>query len=193
MLYGRDWFVDANGYKVGMRTYDPYDYMIDEWTPTQTHNFSVNGKSGKTDYNMSFGYLDQSGMLKPAKDDSFNRYNGNVRVGTDVNKWLRVYAGAMYSKRKKNYPYATSSTTADPWLYLYRWSPITPLGYNGDGQPLRSPVAEVAQANTAFQETNYTSLNGGLNITPLENWTINFDYTHANEEFFKHTRCNGSL
>lgn len=183
MLYGRDWFVDADGYKVGMRTYDPYDYMIKEWTPTQTHNLSVNGKSGKTDFNMSFGYLDQSGMLKPAKDDSFNRYNGNIRVGTEVNKWLRVYAGAMYSKRKKNYGYATSSTAADPWLYLYRWSPITPLGYNGDGQPLRSPVSEVSQANTAFQETNYTSLNGGFNITPLKDWKINFDYTHANEEY----------
>ncbi len=182
MLYGRDWYVNADGFKLGLRTYDPYDYMIEEWTPTHQHNLSVNGRSGKTDYNIGFGYLDQTGMMKPAKKDDFKRYNGSVRVGTEVNDWLTVHAGTIFSKRLKQYPYATSSTTADPWLYLYRWSPIYPLSTE-DGDPVRSPVSEVAQANTAFQETNYTSLNGGFVISPLENWKINFDYTHANQEY----------
>ena len=182
MLYGRDWYMDANGRKIGLRTYDPYDYMVKEWTPTQTHNLSVNGKSGNTDYNISMGYLGQSGMMKPAKIDDFTRYNGAVRIGTDVNKWLRVTAGMLYSKRVKRYAYATSSTTADPWLYLYRWGPTYPMTTE-DGDPLRSPASEVAQANTAFQETNYNSANGGFVITPLKDWKINFDYTHANQEY----------
>lgn len=182
MLYGRDWYVDANGRKIGLRTYDPYDYMIKEWTPTQTHNLSVNGKSGKTDYNIGFGYLDQTGLIKPAKKDDFKRYNGSIRIGTDVNNWLRITAGAMYSKRNKQYAYATNSTTADPWLYLYRWSSIYPMTTE-DGDQLRSPAFEMAAANTAFQETNYTSLNGGVVISPMKNWKINFDYTHANQEY----------
>jgi TonB-linked SusC/RagA family outer membrane protein len=182
MLYGRDWFVDANGRKIGLRTYDPYDYMVKEWAPTQTHNLSVNGKSGKTDYNMSFGYLDQTGMVKPAKTDNFSRYNASIRVGTEITPWLKVHAGTMYSKRLKKYAYATASTTADPWLYLYRWSSIYPMTTE-DGDPLRSPASEVAQANTAFQETNYTSLNGGFTMTPTKDWAINFDYTHANQEY----------
>lgn len=182
MLYGRDWYLDANGRKIGLRTYDPYDYMIKEWTPTQTHNLSVNGKSGKTDYNIGFGYLDQTGLIKPAKTDDFKRYNGSIRIGTDVTNWLRISAGAMYSKRNKQYAYATSSTTADPWLYLYRWSTLYPMTTE-DGDPLRGPAFEMAAANTAFQETNYTSLNGGVVITPLKNWKINFDYTHANQEY----------
>ncbi|GAB1375076.1 hypothetical protein MASR1M46_19650 [Bacteroidales bacterium] len=69
--------------------------------PAHTHNFSVNGKSGKTDYNLSFGYLDQSGMMKPAKKDDFQRYNGSVRVGTDVNNWLRVYGGQCIQNELK--------------------------------------------------------------------------------------------
>ncbi|WP_299578543.1 TonB-dependent receptor [uncultured Sunxiuqinia sp.] len=182
MLYGRDWYVDADNRKLGLRTYDPYDYMIKEWTPTQQHNLSVSGKSGATDYNIGFGYLDQTGMLKPAKEDDFKRYNGSVRVGTQVNSFLKVHGGTIFSKRVKRYPFATASTTADPWLYLYRWSPIYPLSTE-DGDPIRSPVSEVQQANTAFQETNYTSLNGGFVLTPLEDWNINFDYTHANEEY----------
>ncbi len=182
MLYGRDWYVDANGRKIGLRTYDAYDYMIKEWTPTQTHNLSLNGKSGKTDYNISFGYLDQTGIIKPAKTDDFKRYNGSIRLGTDVSKWLRINAGAMYSKRDKRYAYATNSTTADPWLYLYRWGSTYPMTTE-DGDPLRSPAFEMSAANTAFQEFNYTSLNGGLVITPVKDWKINFDYTHANQEY----------
>lgn len=182
MLYGRDWYVDANNFKIGLRTYDPYDYMVEEWTPTQIHNVSVNGMSGKTNYNLGFGFLDQTGMIKPAKKDDFQRYNGSVQVGTHVNDWLKFNVGAIYSKRIKNYPYATSSTTVDPWLYLYRWSPVYPMTTE-DGDPIRSPASEIAQANTAFQETNYTSLNGGFTITPVKDWTIKFDFTHANQEY----------
>ena len=182
MLYGRDWYVDANGRKIGLRTYDPYDYMVKEWAPTQTHNLSVNGKSGKTDFNIGLGYLGQSGMVKPAKTDDFKRYNGSLRLSTDIADWMKVYAGTMYSKRIKRYAYATSSTTADPWLYLYRWGPTYPMTTE-DGDPIRSPAAELAQANTAVQETNYTSLNGGFIITPMKDWKINFDYTHANQEY----------
>ncbi len=182
MLYGRDWYVDANGRKIGLRTYDPYDYMVKEWAPTQTHNLSVNGKSGKTDFNIGLGYLGQSGMVKPAKTDDFKRYNGSLRLSTDVADWMKIYAGTMYSKRIKRYGYATSSTTADPWLYLYRWGPTYPMTTE-DGDPIRSPASELAQANTAVQETNYTSLNSGFIITPLKDWKINFDYTHANQEY----------
>jgi TonB-linked SusC/RagA family outer membrane protein len=181
-LYGRDWYVDANNFKIGLRTYDPYDYMVKEWTPTQLHNLSVNGMSGKTSYNIGFGYLDQNGMTKPAKQDDFQRYNGSVQVNTEVTKWLKFNVGAIYSKRDKNYPYATSSTTADPWLYLYRWASTYPMGTE-DGDPIRSPASEMAQANTALQETNYTNLTGGLTITPTKNWMIKFDFTHANEEY----------
>jgi TonB-linked SusC/RagA family outer membrane protein len=182
MVYGRDWYVDASNRKIGLRTYDPYYYMIKEWTPTKLHNFSVNGKTGKTDYNLGLGFLDQTGLNKPAKIDDFKRYNGSIRIGTDVNNWLRVNAGAMYSKRNKRYAYATNSTTADPWLYLYRWGPTYPMSTE-DGDPIRGPQYEVAAANTAFQENNYTSVNGGFVITPTKEWHITLDYTHANLEF----------
>jgi TonB-linked SusC/RagA family outer membrane protein len=182
MLYGRDWYVDIYNRKIGLRMYDPYDYMIKEWAPTQNHNLSVNGKSGNTDFNISVGYLDQEGIIKPAKNDDFKRYNGTIHLGTDLNKWVRFTTSAMFSKRVKRYAYATNSTTADPWLYLYRWAETYPMTTE-DGNPIRSPNNEIAASNTAFQETNYTSLNGGLEITPMKNWKINMDYTYANQEY----------
>ncbi|MDF1549806.1 MAG: SusC/RagA family TonB-linked outer membrane protein, partial [Bacteroidales bacterium] len=182
MVYGRDWYVDANNRKIGLRTYDPYDYMIKEWTPTQNHNLSLAGQNNKTYYNLSLGFLDQEGIIKPSKNDDFKRYNGSLRVGTQITENIKVFGGAMYSKRDKRYAYATNSTAADPWLYLYRWGPTQPFG-NEDGDPLRSPAFEMAAANTASQETNYLSMNGGFNITPLKNWNINMDYTFADQEY----------
>jgi len=153
MLYGRDWYVDADNYKIGLRTYDAYDYMIREWTPTQLHNFSVNGKTGRTDYNISLGYLDQTGIIKPSKIDDFKRYNGSVKLGTEVTDWLKVNVGMLYSKRNKRHAYSTSSTTADPWLYLYRWGPTYPF-VTEDGLPTRNPAYEMSAANTANQENH---------------------------------------
>ncbi len=183
MLYGRDWYVDANNRRVGLRTYDPYDYMIKEWNPTHIHNLSVSGASGKTHYNVGLGMVNQEGLLKPAKDDNFKRYNGSIQIGTEVNKWLKVNVGTIFSKRRKESPYVTNNYTVDPWLYLYRWSPIYPMTTE-DGEPIRSPAFEMAAANTGFMEMNYASYNGGLTITPVKNWSIKFDYTHANQEFF---------
>ena len=45
------------------------------------------------------------------------RWNGAVRISTEINKYITFRAGANYSKRNKRYAYATNSTTADPWLY----------------------------------------------------------------------------
>lgn len=180
-VYGRDWYVNAAGQKVGLRSYDAYDYMVREWAPTQSHNLSVNGKSGKTTYNIGLGYLDQSGMNKTAKEDNFKRYNASVKLSTQFNKYITLNAGAIYSKRVKSYPYVTQSAY-DQWYYLYRWSTYYPMGYDENGNELRSPASEYHQANTSKLETNYTNINLGFHLDLTDNWTADFDYTHANQE-----------
>ncbi len=114
VVYNRDWYVDELGNKMGVRMYNAIDAMVKEWTPTQTHNLSLNGRSGKTGYNVGLGLLDQSGMTKPAKYDDFKRYNASVSLATDVNKYLTVRAGAMYSDRQKRYPSVGSTSGEDP-------------------------------------------------------------------------------
>ncbi|MDR0845122.1 MAG: TonB-dependent receptor [Tannerella sp.] len=183
-VYGRDWIVNPNNtaQKLGLRMYDPYEYMIREWAPTQNHTLSVSGKSGKTAYNIGLGYLDQNGMNKPAKKDKFTRNNASVRLSTEFNKYLSVSAGAIYSTREKSYAYA-SATNLDPWYYLYRWGPQYPMGVDENGNAIRSPYNEYQQANTATMGRNYTSVDLGAKLTFTENWTANFDYSHSNEEY----------
>ena len=182
VVYGRDWYLDSNGRKIGVRHYDPYDYMIKDVAVAQTHNLSVNGKSGKTTFNIGLGYLDQDGMSKAAKEDNFKRYNASINLTTELNKWVTLKAGAIYSKREKSYPY-NSTGVFDPWYYCYRWSDIYPMGNDENGQELRSPASEFSQSNTAKMTHNYTNINMGIHLNILKGWTADFDYSHANQEY----------
>ena len=182
-VFGRDWYVQGPAnQKMGVRTYNPYDYMVKEWAPTQQHDITIGQTVGKTSYNIGLGLLDQSGMIKPAKKDDFTRYNASLRVSSEINKYITVRAGAMYSRRNKEYPYITNSTTADPWLYLYRWAPIYPFGNDQNGDPIRSPVSEAAAANTANILQNYMNLSLGSTLNFTKHWKFDFDYTYTSQE-----------
>ncbi|MBD5380079.1 MAG: TonB-dependent receptor [Bacteroides sp.] len=179
--YGRDWYVDNNNRKIYIRPYDPYDYMIRDWAPSMTHNLSLNGKSGKTAFNIGLGYLDQNGLIKPSKHDDYRRYNASARINTEFNKWISVRGGLNYSLRNKRYAYATNSTTADPWLYLYRWDAYAPHGEDENGHLMQSPSTEMKLANTANREDAYLSVNAGFTINFTDNWHYKLDYTYASE------------
>lgn len=180
VVYNRDWYYDGTN-KYGYRIYDPVEAMINEWTPSQAHNLSVSGKSGKTSYNIGLGYLGQKGLLKPAKHDDFKRYNASVNVSSKLTNFVTVRAGALFSDRNKRYPEA-GTTTADPWLYLYRWSRLFPTGVTERGMPLRGPVHETESTYTSNQQHKYYSVNLGTTIQPLKGWDIVFDYTYSNQQ-----------
>lgn len=181
-VFGRDWYVQGANQKMGVRTYDPYDYMIREWAPTQQHDLSAGFTQGKTSYNIGLGLLDQSGMMKPAKKDQFTRYNASMRISSELSKYVTLRAGALYSRRNKEYAYATNSTTADPWLYLYRWSSLYPFGKDENGDGIRSPEGEIASANTANILQNYSNVNLGTTVNITNHWKVDFDYTFSNQD-----------
>lgn len=180
-IYGRDWYVDEDNHKIGLRTYDPYDYIIKEWAPTMTHNLSVNGKKGNTNFNIAMGMVNQSGMNKTAKVDDFKKHNLSVRVSTELNKYVTFRAGLLYSKDNKRYSMTTPGRY-DQWYYLYRWGPQYPMNKNADGEWMRSPAAEFAQANTANIQKSYTSANVGFTVNIMKGWTFDFDYAYSNTE-----------
>jgi len=184
-VYGRDWIVDPTNVarKWGFRIYDPYDYMVREWAPSMTQNASINGNTGKTKYTASIGYLGQSGMMKPGDKDKFQRFNAALRLSTEVTDNVTVRGGAMFSQRVKTYPYVTTPGAADPWLYMYRWGTVYPMGYDEHGNPIRSPWSEAEAANESSLKRNYINLNVGSTIKLKSNWTVDVDYTFTNEDY----------
>lgn len=182
IVYGRDWYMSGSN-KMGVRLYNAYDYLIKDWAPAQTHNLSVSGTTGKTTFNVNLGYFDQDGMNKAAKKDNFKRYNAAARVSTEINKYVSVRAGLLFSQRTKSYPFVSTSTTADAWYYMYRWGPLQPYGNDDEGRIMRSPAQEFSQANTATQQYNYTNVNIGATVNILKGWTVDADYTFSNNEY----------
>ena len=179
VVYGRDWIFE-NGGKYGYRLYDGTKTMINDWTPSQTHNLSVNGKSGKTAYNIGLGFLKQEGLMKPAQHDDFKRHNASMNITSELNKYITVRGGAIFSDRNKRYP-EFGTTVADPWLYLYRWSRLFPVGVTENGRPLRTPDHETANTFTSNRQNKYYSINLGTTITPLKDWEIRFDYNYSHQ------------
>jgi len=180
MVYGRDWYVNKSNKKIGLRTYNPYEYLVRKNAPSQTHNVSIAGKTGKTTFNASFGLLDQKGMLKTSNLDFYKRYNANVRLSTRITDWFNVRAGFMYSRSNKSWPYTTNSTSAGTWYYIYRWGPLFPYTrYDEYGNLLRNQANRQSVSNAGTIVNSYTSVNGGFTITPLKGWNIDLDYTFS--------------
>lgn len=177
VVYGRDWYFDGTD-KFGYRIFDPVDAMVKKQAFTQNHNISLNGKSGRTQYNTSFGYFGQEGMMKPAKHDDFTRFTGNLNLSTKVTDFLTVRGGVLYSDRMKRYPNSLTGFGADPWLYLYRWSRLFPTGVKELGEEMRDPYWDTKNAHTAYAGSKYTNLNFGTTIDLTKNWQIMADYTY---------------
>lgn len=180
VLYGRDWYFDGTD-KFGLRLYDPVAVMIKDNAFSNIHNLGLSGKSGNTSYNLSAGYLGQQGMMKPAKHDDFTRYNGTINLSTKINDNITVRGGALYSNGTKRYPNSATGFTADPWLYIYRWSRLFPIAAQELGNDVRDPYFDTKNANTASMINRYLNLNLGTNIKIMDGWDINADYAFSTQ------------
>ncbi len=177
-LYGRDWSYDGT-YKYNYRTQDPAKLMIRQWAPSQQHNITVGGTGGKTTFNIGLGYFGQTGQMKQSKYDNYTRYNANLNISTEFNKYVTLKGSMMYAYTDKELPYITNSVTADPWLYIYRWGPMYPYGKQ-NGEWMRSTVSESAQANARNVTSSYSRImmGGTINFIPTI-WRLDADFTYA--------------
>lgn len=188
VVYGRDWYYDGKD-KFGLRIYDPAEVMVKDAAFTQKHDFSLTGKSNNTNYTISVGYLGQEGMMKPATHDDFKHYTSKVNISTKLKDFITVRAGAMYSDRTKRYPNSATGFAADPWLYVYRWSRLFPIGVTENGNELRDPYFDTKNANDAISRKKYLNLNFGTTIDIAENWDLVADYAYSiRQDAFKSSK-----
>lgn len=180
VVYGRDWYFDGTD-KFGLRLYDPVAVMVKDNAFSNLHNLGLNGKSGRTTYNLSAGYLGQQGMMKPAQHDDFTRYNGTINLSTKISENFTVRGGAMYSNGTKRYPNSATGFSADPWLYLYRWSRLFPIAAQENGVDVRDPYFDTKNAHTAYKTDRYLNLNLGTNIKIMDGWDLNADYAFSTQ------------
>lgn len=183
--YGRDWYFDpVLNRRFGIRTYNAVDYLLNRWTPTMQHNLSASGTSGNTSFYIGVSAMDQSGMMKPAKEDSFDRRTATLRLSNKISERLTLRAGTMFSQTYRKTPFiATNEQAHGFWYYMYRWHSLWPHGNDEHGDPIRGVWYEAQQANTERRKTDYFNLNLGATVDITNNWKAEVDYTFSNNEY----------
>lgn len=180
VLYNRDWYWDGTQ-KFGVRVYDPVAAMVRENAFSHMHNLSLNGRVNTTSYSLGLGYVGQQGMMKAARHDDYMRLNPSLKVSSKVNDFLTVRGGVMYSEGKKRFPTSlnTAGYGADPWLYLYRWSRLFPVGVQENGQDIIDPAFSANASPASEKIDRYINLNLGTTIDLTKNWNIVADYSYS--------------
>ncbi|MDR1337391.1 MAG: TonB-dependent receptor [Tannerella sp.] len=84
---------------------DPFKLAVRNWTPMQKHNISMSGGSEKIRYNLSLGFQNSDGFIKPVHDN-MKRYNTLMSLNFKATKRLDIGARINYNV----------SNFREPWL-----------------------------------------------------------------------------
>ena len=168
-----DFILDNNGVGMYFADWDVVDIMFRNWKPSQSHNLSVQGTSGKTSYYMSVGYNHDEGIMTffPEKLD---KWTAMMNVTTDVKDWLQVGARFNYSNKDFIGP-ATRRTT---YQYMWRWgSFFGPYG-TYQGSDFRNDIAYRKQAGDWTDNNGFVRMGTFAKATLAKGLTLNTDYTY---------------
>ena len=173
MEYGLDW--DEKGFYAD---WDVAGIIFNNATPSQQHNLSVSGNSGKTNYYMSLGYNHQQGLMN-FNPDKMDKFNATVNVSTKVNKWLEVGARFNLQHRIYTYPYVRGQGT---YQYVWRWgSFFGPYGYFEDAEGHqydgRQMIGFRNNAGDAYRKRMNMRAGGFIKLNLAKGLTFNGDYT----------------
>ncbi len=82
---------------------DWYHELYNDIKPTTNHMVTMSGATGAMSYLVSGGYLYEQGMFKQ-DPDHYSRVNMRVKLGFDVNDWLRIGSNLGYFNSSYFYP-----------------------------------------------------------------------------------------
>lgn len=170
-----------NGQPMYYADYDIQKIWYDSAAPSQSHDFSISGASGRTTFYTSFGYKYKQDVMKfnPGK---LNKYSATVNLKTDVTDWLTV--GARINFTRRNMGRANSSSI---YQYLWRWgSFFIPSGImqseDGTEYDYRM-VAMQKQASRIKNTHDILRLNAFATAHLTKDLTLNADYTYQIDNF----------
>ena len=147
--------------------------------PSQKHNVSLEGTSGKTQYRLSFGYDGREGLEK-YNPDQLKRYTASANVSTEIFSWLKAGARFNYSQRD----YASRGAGRNLYQYGWRWPSFFEMyGYmidaEGDAVSTRSPLGYTLNAPLNHTINTQTRMQAWMDATIIPGLTLHADFTYA--------------
>ncbi len=173
MVLGDDFSLTKDGVGMFYADWDVVNIMFRKWKPSQSHNVSIQGSSGKTSYFMSLGYNHDEGVMT-FNPDKQNKYTATVNLKTNVTDWLEVGGRFNYSDKH----YVGPNTRRSTYTYLWRWgSFFGPYG-TYKGEDMKNDIAYRKQAGDYDKTDAYARLGAYLKATLAKGLTLNVDYTY---------------
>ncbi len=96
----------------------------------QNHNLGIQGGTDKSSYYLSFGYLEQKGIIF-SDVSNYKRYNFAVNSSSKLKKWLTIGENISYAYNRNQSNFNTNSEFGGPLSSALNLDPITPVLYNG--------------------------------------------------------------
>lgn len=144
-------------------------------SPRQKHSLNISRGTEKSNFYLSVGYLNENGMVK-LNPDSYQQYNVNMSINTEVNKYLTV--GGSYKLNKGNYDEPNvRSNIGSIWYALPGTPPYRPI-QREDGHYMGQVTAYLAQAGRKYTDImdHWLSFEATLNLAP--NWFVKTDFSY---------------
>ena len=88
------------------------------------HQLSVNGGSDRNKYMMSFGYVNEDGILKAT---NFQRYNTRINLESKVTDWFTANANVSLAHTVTDYSTYTGSANSNVWYTAQFANPLFPM------------------------------------------------------------------
>ena len=190
-----------------------YTLMPDNWEDEafrhalrQEYNMSVTGGSNKMTYYASLGYLKNEGIVY---NSDFERYTARIKADYQAKDWLKMGANVNFAHTDQDDVTEGSQTV---FSFTTSFAPIYPVymrdgdgnimmdengkmydygsGENGGAQRPSSldsmrNFLQTDKLNTNHTFTNVFSLNGYVDITPIEGLKITLNGTVSDNEWKK--------
>ncbi len=172
-LYPNGYVINEQGTRYALRESD----LLGDFFQTgfqQKHNVSLQGGSSVVSYRLSFGYVDEDGVMV-TKKDRFQRYNFRTFLSAKITDWLTAQADVSYIKSDKSMP-----NNADyQWAVAYpSYTEMVDLDINGEIYPAGTPGNKVRLGGTNLNQRANTRMTGKLIATPLKGLTLNAEFTY---------------
>ena len=192
-VYGRD-YEYRNGTFYSYRVSDPNKELF-KTAFQQSHNLSINGNSGKTNYNVGLGYSKQNTTMRAAENTFVKRYNANISINSQVKDWLNIGAKVMYTEKVNSYPfgYEASSSSMNLIAYTMRFPTWFPFGISDGGEDPRSKTAEGLQwrhgngylvyESMCESKDQYITIGGNVKIDIAPGLSFYGDYTRMQYDY----------
>ena len=161
--------------------YDIQDIWYSNHAPSNSHDVSISGSSGRTTFYAAFGYNSRQDLMKfnPAK---LKRYNATLNLQTDLTDWLTVGARVNFTRRH----FSRSDSYSNIYQYIWRWGSFFVPSGTIDGLDTRF-VAMQKQAARQMVTRDNTRLNGWLRANITKNLTLNADFTYTIKNMNSHS------